>query len=158
MLLLRRRMKACSVVAWYPGGSTQLVVGCSDDLSPLLQVWDLRSTQAPLRELLGHDKVPAPLSCSVHPVTLPGMHMLSGLIERIVFMRSRAPMCEMRLLNILCPCAAHWKGKDCTDPRHLDVGLLLPAHACLSSSSQPLPVGGTACHAENLASRSGLIV
>ena len=62
-------MKACSVVAWYPGGSTQLVVGCSDDLSPLLQVWDLRSTQAPLRELLGHDKVPAPFK-RLHPVPL----------------------------------------------------------------------------------------
>ena len=119
-----RRMKRCSVVAWNPVSSTQLVVACEDDLSPILQarsslppvpsawfpigsqqqpnkqrradhhrrsgpgwlvaascvattprigaqptggmiscvvllpqVWDLRNIQAPLRELLGHEKV-----------------------------------------------------------------------------------------------------
>ncbi len=55
-----RRMKRCSVVAWHPVISTQLVVGCADDLSPLLQIWDLRKNTMPIRELLGHEKVLVP--------------------------------------------------------------------------------------------------
>ena len=52
-----RRMKRCSAVAWNPAISTQLVVACEDDLSPLLQIWDLRNKTMPVRELLGHEKV-----------------------------------------------------------------------------------------------------
>ncbi len=59
-VVVRRRMKRCSAVAWNPASMTQLVVACEDDLSPLLQVWDRRDkTMAPVCELLGHAKVRA---------------------------------------------------------------------------------------------------
>jgi protein transport protein SEC31 len=45
------------VVQWHPLQSTTLVAACEDDLSPLLQMWDLRKTSTPIREFLGHDKV-----------------------------------------------------------------------------------------------------
>ncbi len=65
-LCVCRRMKRCSVVAWHPIISTQLVVGCADDLSPLLQIWDLRKNTMPMRELLGHEKVFVPNSCGLN--------------------------------------------------------------------------------------------
>lgn len=35
------------------------MVACEDDMSPVIQLWDLRSAAAmtPAKELLGHDKV-----------------------------------------------------------------------------------------------------
>ena len=52
----RRKMRRCSSLAWNPEVATQLLVACEDDLSPTLQMWDLRNSVAPLRELNGHDK------------------------------------------------------------------------------------------------------
>lgn len=52
----RRKMRRCSAAAWNPEVATQLMVACEDDLSPTLQMWDLRNSVAPLRELNGHDK------------------------------------------------------------------------------------------------------
>ncbi len=49
-------MRRCSSLAWNPEVATQLLVACEDDLSPTLQMWDLRNSVAPLRELNGHDK------------------------------------------------------------------------------------------------------
>lgn len=49
-------MRRCSAVAWNPEVATQLVVACEDDLSPTLQLWDLRNSVAPLREFNAHDK------------------------------------------------------------------------------------------------------
>jgi protein transport protein SEC31 len=54
-------------IAWHPDQATQLVVASEDDHYPLIQVrstllilmkklWDLRSAQAPLRELSGHSR------------------------------------------------------------------------------------------------------
>jgi protein transport protein SEC31 len=49
----RRR---CSAVAWNPEVATQLVVASDDDMSPALQLWDLRNSVSPLMELHGHTK------------------------------------------------------------------------------------------------------
>lgn len=49
-------MRRSSAVAWNPEVATQLVVACEDDLSPTLQLWDLRNSVAPLREFNAHDK------------------------------------------------------------------------------------------------------
>ncbi|KAF6136674.1 hypothetical protein GIB67_016130 [Kingdonia uniflora] len=58
--------KRCSVLQWNPEVATQLVVASDDDSSPSLQLWDLRSTQAPLREFVGHTKGVIAMSwCSV---------------------------------------------------------------------------------------------
>jgi len=69
-------MKRCSVVAWNPTISTQLVVACEDDLSPLLQIWDLRNKTMPIRELLGHEKVSAAChdaSAQLHEAGIPSL-------------------------------------------------------------------------------------
>lgn len=44
---------------WHPTLSTLLMVACEDDMSPVIQLWDLRSAAAmtPAKELLGHNKV-----------------------------------------------------------------------------------------------------
>ena len=43
---------------WHPTLSTLLMVACEDDMSPTIQLWDLRTAAAmtPARELLGHNK------------------------------------------------------------------------------------------------------
>lgn len=76
---VRRR---CSVLQWHPDFATQLIVASDDDSSPSLrvmiyaflyvsttiyfillftfwfgmQIWDMRNTMSPLRELVGHNK------------------------------------------------------------------------------------------------------
>jgi protein transport protein SEC31 len=49
----RRR---CSTLQWNPDVATQLIVASDDDRSPSLQVWDLRNSVSPLKELVGHTK------------------------------------------------------------------------------------------------------
>ncbi|KAH9534416.1 hypothetical protein CY35_17G005100 [Sphagnum magellanicum] len=49
----RRR---CSALQWNPDVATQLIVASDDDRSPSLQVWDLRNSVSPLKELVGHTK------------------------------------------------------------------------------------------------------
>ena len=46
-----------SSVAWNPEVATQLLVASEDDGTPSLQLWDLRYSMAPVKELLGHTKV-----------------------------------------------------------------------------------------------------
>ena len=48
------RPKRSSVLQWNPEVATQLVVGSDDDMAPALQLWDLRNSVSPLRELRGH--------------------------------------------------------------------------------------------------------
>ena len=50
----RRRPKRSSVLQWNPEVATQLIVGSDDDMAPALQLWDLRNSVSPLRELRGH--------------------------------------------------------------------------------------------------------
>ncbi|KAL8676051.1 MAG: hypothetical protein Q9186_007393, partial [Xanthomendoza sp. 1 TL-2023] len=47
--------KAVSAVAWDPNKHTRLVTAIPHDTDPLILVWDLRNTNAPERELRGHD-------------------------------------------------------------------------------------------------------
>lgn len=56
---LCRRLRRCSSMQWHPTLSTLLMVACQDDMSPVIQLWDLRSAAAmtPAKELLGHNKV-----------------------------------------------------------------------------------------------------
>ncbi len=56
---------------WHPTLSTLLMVACEDDMSPVIQLWDLRSAAAmtPARELLGHNKV----DCVYHLIALRGL-------------------------------------------------------------------------------------
>jgi len=42
------------VLQWNPEVATQLIVGSDDDMAPALQLWDLRNSVSPLRELRGH--------------------------------------------------------------------------------------------------------
>lgn len=45
-----------SSVAWNPEVATQLLVASEDDATPSLQLWDLRYSMAPVKELHGHTK------------------------------------------------------------------------------------------------------
>jgi protein transport protein SEC31 len=54
-----RRPKRASVLQWNPEVATQLFVGSDDDSSPALQLWDLRNSVSPLKELKGHTAVRA---------------------------------------------------------------------------------------------------
>jgi protein transport protein SEC31 len=64
----RRR---CSALQWNPEVATQLIVASDDDRSPGLQVWDLRNSVSPLKELNAHSRgkvafsnLPARTKCS----------------------------------------------------------------------------------------------
>eukprot|EP00884_Botryococcus_braunii_P015132 jgi/Botrbrau1/2361/Bobra.39_1s0045.1 len=64
------RMRRCSAVAWNPDVATQLLVACAEDMSPTIQLWDLRNNSAPIKELLGHNKGVLSLSWSLHDTSL----------------------------------------------------------------------------------------
>ncbi|PSC76171.1 transport SEC31-like protein B isoform B [Micractinium conductrix] len=48
--------KRCSALQWNPEVATQLIVASDDDMSPALQLWDLRNSVSPVREFHGHAK------------------------------------------------------------------------------------------------------
>lgn len=50
------RRGRCSAVEWNPDIATQLAVASDDDMSPSLQLWDLRNSVSPLLEMHGHSK------------------------------------------------------------------------------------------------------
>ncbi|KAK9829183.1 hypothetical protein WJX72_004364 [[Myrmecia] bisecta] len=64
------RMRQASVLQWNPEVATQLIVACEDDLSPTLQLWDLRNHVSPVKEFLGHNKGVLGMAWSVHDPTL----------------------------------------------------------------------------------------
>lgn len=41
--------KRCSAIQWNPEVATQLMVASDDDMSPALQLWDLRNSVSPVR-------------------------------------------------------------------------------------------------------------
>ncbi|XP_042006903.1 protein transport protein SEC31 homolog B-like isoform X1 [Salvia splendens] len=49
----RRR---CSVLQWNPDVATQLIVASDDDVSPSLNMWDMRNIMTPVKEFVGHTK------------------------------------------------------------------------------------------------------
>jgi protein transport protein SEC31 len=50
----KTRKLRCSSLAWNPENATQLAVASDDDGLPVVQIWDLRTAVAPLRQLEGH--------------------------------------------------------------------------------------------------------
>ncbi|PRP76754.1 protein transport protein SEC31 isoform 1 [Planoprotostelium fungivorum] len=46
----------CRSMAWNPDEATQLIVASEDDATPVIEIWDLRNTVVPVRELSGHSK------------------------------------------------------------------------------------------------------
>lgn len=46
--------KAVSSVAWHPETQTKLMTAILDDTNPVIQLWDLRNSNAPERTLVGH--------------------------------------------------------------------------------------------------------
>ncbi|KAI5852668.1 hypothetical protein DFP73DRAFT_533578 [Morchella snyderi] len=46
--------KAVSSVAWHPETQTKLMTAILDDTNPVIQLWDLRNSNAPERTLTGH--------------------------------------------------------------------------------------------------------
>ncbi|XP_077974070.1 protein transport protein Sec31A-like isoform X2 [Styela clava] len=46
----------CSEIAWHPEVATQLVLASEDDRSPVVQLWDLRFANSPLRALENHHR------------------------------------------------------------------------------------------------------
>ncbi|KAL3153542.1 hypothetical protein ABBQ38_011870 [Trebouxia sp. C0009 RCD-2024] len=66
------RLRRCSSMQWHPTLSTLLMVACEDDMSPVIQLWDLRSAAAmtPAKELLGHNKGVLAMSWSGHDAGL----------------------------------------------------------------------------------------
>lgn len=48
-------MKA-KLVGWHPDIATQMCLSSDDDISPYLQIWDLRFATSPLRILEGHQR------------------------------------------------------------------------------------------------------
>lgn len=56
---------------WHPTHATLLMIACEDDMSPVIQLWELRSAAAvpaPAREFLGHNK--ASQSVNKHTIAL----------------------------------------------------------------------------------------
>lgn len=62
--------RRCSVLQWNPAFATQLIVASDDDRSPTLQMWDLRNSVSPLKELVGHSKGVLGMSWCPHDSSL----------------------------------------------------------------------------------------
>lgn len=67
------------------------MVACEDDMSPVIQLWDLRSAAAmtPAKELLGHNKVNFCAHCFVCMLQVPllsmGQALTTGLCNNCSF-------------------------------------------------------------------------
>jgi len=46
----------CRAMAWNPDDPTQLIIASEDDSTPVIEIWDLKITHSPLKELTGHSK------------------------------------------------------------------------------------------------------
>ncbi|KAK9836483.1 hypothetical protein WJX74_001433 [Apatococcus lobatus] len=64
------RVRRASALQWHPTVGTKLAVACDDEAAPVVQVWDLRSTAAPLQELADHTKGVLSLSWSPHDTSM----------------------------------------------------------------------------------------
>lgn len=72
----RRR---CSALQWNPEVATQLIVASDDDRSPSLQIWDLRNSISPARELVAHSKGVLAMAWSIAD---PGLLLTCGKDNR----------------------------------------------------------------------------
>ncbi|KFX98879.1 hypothetical protein O988_04163 [Pseudogymnoascus sp. VKM F-3808] len=55
-LTLNNSRKAVGAIAWDPNNPTKLLTATPDDSSPVIQLWDLRNSNAPERTLQGHEQ------------------------------------------------------------------------------------------------------
>lgn len=55
-LTLNNSRKAVGAIAWDPNNATKLLTATPDDSSPVIQLWDLRNSNAAERVLQGHDQ------------------------------------------------------------------------------------------------------
>ncbi|CAG9463141.1 unnamed protein product [Pedinophyceae sp. YPF-701] len=62
--------RRCSALQWHPEVGTQLIVASVEDACPTLQLWDLRNSQSPVREIAGHHKGVLAASWSPHDPSL----------------------------------------------------------------------------------------
>lgn len=51
-----QKKKRYSAIAWNPEQATQVAIASEDDSSPTIELWDVRQTVAPVKELEGHTK------------------------------------------------------------------------------------------------------
>ena len=101
---------------WHPTLSTLLMVACEDDMSPVIQLWDLRSAAAmtPAKELLGHNKV------SLMPA--------SAVSRRFRVAAVGFSMLLARLHEPADGCASSQKSLHRFDVSHTAVCLMAPHH------------------------------
>ena len=55
-LTLNNSRKAVGAIAWDPNNATKLLTATPDDSTPVIQLWDLRNSNAPERTLQGHEQ------------------------------------------------------------------------------------------------------
>ncbi|KFY50708.1 hypothetical protein V496_09232 [Pseudogymnoascus sp. VKM F-4515 (FW-2607)] len=55
-LTLNNSRKAVGAIAWDPNNPTKLLTATPDDSTPVIQLWDLRNSNAPERTLQGHEQ------------------------------------------------------------------------------------------------------
>ena len=55
-LTLNNNRKAVGAIAWDPNNATKLLTATPDDSNPVILLWDLRNSNAPERQLQGHDQ------------------------------------------------------------------------------------------------------
>lgn len=70
---------AVSSIAWHPTDQTLLVTASADDHNPVIQLWDLKNTNAPKATLSGHDRGVLSLSWCIHD---PELLLSSGTDNR----------------------------------------------------------------------------
>ena len=71
----------CRSMAWHPENATQIVTGAENDDRPVVQLWDLRNTYAPVRYLEAHTRGVASLSWSAMD---PALLVSSGIDGRTI--------------------------------------------------------------------------
>lgn len=52
-----RNPNSISSMCWNPLIATEIVVAYEDNKNPVIQLWNLKSTDAPMREFVGHEQV-----------------------------------------------------------------------------------------------------
>lgn len=63
IVLYRSKDTSISAIAWNPFVATQIAVAYEEDRNPVVQVWDLRRSAAPVYELQSHTQVDLVLLC-----------------------------------------------------------------------------------------------
>jgi len=99
----------CSCLQWNPEVATQLIVASDDDRAPALQLWDLRNSVSPVKELTGHTKGVLSMAWNVHE---PSIMLSSGKDNRSICW-------DMRNMDIAAelPPSSNWNFDLLWDPK-----------------------------------------